>query len=60
MTENHELKAVLEEAIRLQDEFSQAYPSQGLLEDVPTDVLPDDYRSHILLRSDRDNFLYSF
>ena len=60
MTENQESRAVLEAAIRSQDEFSQAYPSQGLLEDVSTDVLQDDYRPHILLRSDRDNFYIAF
>lgn len=46
--------------LQLQDKFSKAYPSQDLLEDVPLDVLPEEDRAHIMLRSDGNNFYVAF
>lgn len=45
---------------QLHDGFKNASPSQNLLEDVPTEVLPEVYRPNICLRMDRNNFYIAF
>ena len=53
-TPNKDLQAAL---IQLQDDFTKAYLSQDLLEEVPVEALPDEYRTNIRLRQDK-NYLY--
>jgi hypothetical protein len=61
MSENHELdKGQINALLELQDSFSKAHPSQDLMDDIPDESLPLDYRPHILLRMDRDNFYVAF
>lgn len=60
MSEQEVSKQEIRNALELQDNFSNAHPSQDLLEDVPTSALPEDYRDKVVLRSDRDNFYVAF
>ena len=43
-----------------QDRFSKAFPSQDALEDIPTEALPAEYRTSIILRQDRHCFYFAF
>lgn len=45
---------------QLHDGFKNASPSQDLLEDVSVEVLPEEYRSGLRLRMDRNNFFIAF
>ena len=48
------------DVLNLQDEYTEARPSQSMLEDIPEDCLPTEYRDKIRLRMTSSDFYVAF